>query len=118
MISCLGPFDSSSLKSIPPSLVDGQWPTALAPMQDVTSLPFMKVIAKRGAPDFFFTEFLGFMQIHELTQEILSAVTENPTDRPVFAQLIGENISDLRRTVLKDLMGTYPVAGIDLFFES
>ena len=112
MISCLESFDSSSLKSIPSSLVDGQWPTALAPMQDVTSLPFMKVIAKRGAPDFFFTEFFRVHANSRIDPEILSAVTENPTDRPVFAQLIGENISDLRRTV-KDLMA-YPVAGIDL----
>ena len=78
MISCLESFDSSSLKSIPPSLVDGQWPTALAPMQDVTSLPFMKVIAKRGAPDFFFTEFFRVHANSRIDPEILSAVTENP----------------------------------------
>ena len=38
-------------------LLKDQWPTALAPMQDVTGLPFMTVVARRGAPDFFFTEF-------------------------------------------------------------
>ena len=37
-------------------LVDGIR-TALAPMQDVTDLDFMRVIAHYGAPDFFFTEF-------------------------------------------------------------
>ena len=30
---------------------------ALAPMQDVTDLAFMRVIAEFGAPDYFFTEF-------------------------------------------------------------
>ena len=29
----------------------------LAPMQDVTDLPFMRVIARRGAPDWFVTEY-------------------------------------------------------------
>ncbi|MEN9974811.1 MAG: hypothetical protein RLZZ282_817, partial [Verrucomicrobiota bacterium] len=29
----------------------------LAPMQDITDLPFMRVIARRGAPDWFVTEY-------------------------------------------------------------
>ena len=32
-------------------------PSALAPMQDVTGLPFMTLIADRGPPDLFFTVF-------------------------------------------------------------
>ncbi|CDN13352.1 tRNA dihydrouridine synthase B [Richelia intracellularis] len=31
--------------------------TALAPMQEVTNLWFMKVIAHYGSPDYFFTEY-------------------------------------------------------------
>ena len=60
----------------------------------------------------FFTEFSRVHANSRLDPEILSSVTENPTKRPVFAQLIGENISDIRRTVLE--FKNFPVAGIDL----
>ena len=42
---------------------ENRCPSALAPMQDVTGLGFMRTIARRGPPDFFFTEFSGFMLI-------------------------------------------------------
>ena len=87
-------------------------PTALAPMQDVTSLPFMSVIGERGEPDIFFTEFFRVHENSRLNPEILSSVTLNPTNRPVFAQIIGENIKDINRTI--DDLSEYPIAGIDL----
>ena len=86
--------------------------TALAPMQDVTGLAFMRVIAKRGAPDLFFTEFFRVHGHSRLDPEILRSITENPTDRPVFAQLIGESLEDLKRTI--DEILEFPIAGIDL----
>ena len=91
---------------------DSICPTALAPMQDVTGLPFMSLVSERGEPDMFFTEFFRVHANSRLDPEILSSVTENPTKRPVFAQLIGENISDIKRTVLE--FKNFPVAGIDL----
>ena len=90
----------------------GQPLTALAPMQDVTDLAFMRVIARYGPPDFFFTEFFRVHAQSRLEKHILRSLTENTTGRPVFAQLIGENVPDLLRTV-RDLL-VYPVAGIDL----
>jgi tRNA-dihydrouridine synthase B len=98
--------------SLPDSLVAGQWPTALAPMQDVTGLPFMEVVSRRGAPDFFFTEFLRVHTHSKIDEDILASITKNPTSQPVFAQLIGENIDDLRRTVRE--FKQHPAAGIDL----
>jgi len=97
---------------LPSSLVEGQWPTALAPMQDVTSLPFMKVVHRRGVPDFFFTEFFRVHAHSKINPDILTAITENPSNQPVFAQLIGENIEDLKRTVRE--FKKYPADGIDL----
>ena len=72
--------------------------TALAPMQDVTNLWFMKVIAHYGSPDYFFTEYFRVNETSRLNPKILAAITENDTGRPVFAQMIGESVPDLART--------------------
>jgi len=93
-------------------MVAGDWPSALAPMQDVTSLPFMQVVARRGSPDFFFTEFIRVHAHSRIEPEILSSIMDKPDERPVFAQLIGENLSDLRR-VARELR-SLPIAGVDL----
>jgi tRNA-dihydrouridine synthase B len=86
--------------------------TALAPMQDVTDLFFMNVIARYGSPDCFFTEYFRVHTSSRLDQKILRSITENQTDRPIFAQMIGESIPDLVRTA-RQLMH-YPIAGVDL----
>ncbi|WP_375498723.1 tRNA-dihydrouridine synthase family protein [uncultured Nostoc sp.] len=86
--------------------------TALAPMQDVTNLWFMKVIAHYGSPDYFFTEYFRVNDTSRLNRSILTAITENDTGRPVFAQMIGESIPDLVRTA-KELC-KYNIAGVDL----
>jgi tRNA-dihydrouridine synthase len=101
-----------SLAGLPDTLVPGLPPTALAPMQDVTTLPFMRVVARRGGPDWFFTEYFRVHETSRLEPHILSSITENDTGRPVFAQLIGESLPDLARTVRE--LSRYPVAGIDL----
>lgn len=86
--------------------------TALAPMQDVTDLPFMRVMAHYGAPDYFFTEFFRVHAQSRPEKHIVRSLVENRTGRPVFAQLIGEHVPDMVRTVRELLR--YPIAGIDL----
>ena len=86
--------------------------TALAPMQDVTDLAFMRVIARYGAPDYFFTEFFRVHAQSRPEKHILRSLDENDTGRPVFAQLIGEDLNHLARTTAELLQ--HPVAGIDL----
>ena len=86
--------------------------TALAPMQDVTDLAFMSVISHYGAPDYFFTEFFRVHAQSHPEKHILRSIDENATGRPVFAQLIGEDITHLTRTATELLR--HPVAGIDL----
>jgi nifR3 family TIM-barrel protein len=86
--------------------------TALAPMQDVTNLWFMKVISQYGSPDYFFTEYFRVNDTSRLNRGILAAITENDTGRPVFAQMIGESIPDLVKTA-KELC-QYNIAGVDL----
>ena len=98
---------------LPPGLQPGDGPlTALAPMQDVTDLAFMQVIAHYGAPDYFFTEFFRVHAQSHLEKHILRSIDENTTGRPVFAQLIGEDLHHLARTATELLR--HPVAGIDL----
>jgi tRNA-dihydrouridine synthase len=97
---------------LPEPLAQGQPLTALAPMQDVTDLAFMRVIASYGAPDYFFTEFFRVHAQSRPERHILRSIDENDTGRPVFAQLIGEDIPHLLRTV--EALAKHPIAGIDL----
>ena len=97
---------------LPDPIVPGQPLTALAPMQDVTDLAFMGVIAHYGAPDYFFTEFFRVHGQSRPEKHILRSIDENATGRPVFAQLIGEELVHLQRTIEELLR--HPVAGIDL----
>lgn len=87
-------------------------PTALAPMQDVTDLPFMTLIGRYGPPDLFFTEYFRVHSQSRLEKHILRSITKNPTGVPVFAQMIGESIPDLLRTARE--LKKHPIAGIDL----
>ena len=103
---------SPALAALPEPIVPGQPRTALAPMQDVTDLAFMGVIAAFGAPDYFFTEFLRVHSQSRPERHIVRSIDENATGRPVFAQPIGEDIFHLERTV-RDLL-RHPIAGIDL----
>jgi len=98
-------------RPLPPPLEPGPL-TALAPMQDVTDLAFMRLIAHYGAPDYYVTEFFRVHAQSRPEKHIVRSLVENRTGRPVFAQLIGEHIPDMVRTVRELLQ--YPVAGIDL----
>ncbi len=100
------------MASLPAPLLPRQPLTALAPMQDVTDLAFMRVIAHYGAPDYFFTEFFRVHAQSRPEKHILRSIDENTTGRPVFAQLIGEDLHHLTRTASELLQ--HPVAGIDL----
>ena len=85
---------------------------SLAPMQDVTTLQFMRVIARYGGPDVFWTEYFRVHGESRPEKWILDSITQNPTGRPVVAQLIGNDIPALVRNA--KLLQQYPVAAIDL----
>jgi tRNA-dihydrouridine synthase len=85
---------------------------ALAPMQDVTTLQFMRVIARYGGPDVYWTEFFRVHGDSKPEKWILKSITENPTGQPVVAQLIGNDIPALIRNA--KLLQKYPIAAIDL----
>lgn len=97
-----------------PSSILGSGPiSALAPMQDVTNLPFMTVIGKYGSPDYFFTEYLRVHETSRIEPGIIDSVEKNTTGRPVFVQLIGENVPHMVR-IVKELLKLPDLAGIDL----
>lgn len=81
-------------------------------MQDVTDLPFMRIIARRGAPDWFVTEYFRVHLDSVPNAYILRSITENETGKPVFAQMIGRDLPSLIRTA--HTLAKLPVAGIDL----
>ena len=85
---------------------------ALAPMQGVTDLPFLELMARYGGVDVYFTEYFRVYPDSCLNKHILKAVTDNPTGRPVVAQMIGNDIPALVRTARE--LEQYPVAAVDL----
>src|SRR5436190_17448748 len=85
---------------------------ALAPMQDVTDLPFWRLMTRYGGADVYFTEYFRVHSDSNLEKWILESIVSNPTGRPVVAQMIGNDIPSLIRTARK--LQEYPVAAIDL----
>jgi nifR3 family TIM-barrel protein len=85
---------------------------ALAPMQDVTDLPFWKVMARFGGPDVYYTEYFRVHSTSNLEKTILRSITENPTGRPVIAQMIGNDIPALVRTARE--LQQHPIVAVDL----
>ncbi len=81
-------------------------------MQDVTTLEFMRVMARYGGPDVYWTEYFRVTADSRPEKWILDSITQNPTNRPVIAQMIGNDIPSLIRTA--KLLQQHPVAAIDL----
>lgn len=84
----------------------------LAPMQDVTDLPFLRTIASFGGADLYVTEYFRVHIHSRLDPYILRSITENPTERPIIAQMIGQDVTELTRTVAD--LKNFSIAGIDL----
>ena len=85
---------------------------ALAPMQDVTDLAFWRLMAHYGGADVYWTEYFRVHESSTLDRFILQSITENPTGRPVVAQMIGNDVACLVRTARE--LQQHAVAAIDL----
>ncbi len=103
---------SESVRQFDTLLASGEPILALAPMQDVTDLPFWALMSHYGGPDVYYTEYFRVHPTSTLEKPILRSVTQNPTGRPVVAQMIGNDIPSLVRTA-KELQ-KHNVAAIDL----
>ena len=85
---------------------------ALAPMQDVTDLPFWQLMSRYGGADLYYTEYFRVYPNSCLDKNILQSVTRNPTGKPAIAQMIGNDIPALVRTA-KELQ-KHPIVAVDL----
>ena len=81
-------------------------------MQDVTDLPFLRTIASFGGADLYVTEYFRVHIHSRLDPYILRSITENPTERPIIAQMIGQDATELARTAAD--LKNHPIAGVDL----
>jgi tRNA-dihydrouridine synthase B len=85
---------------------------ALAPMQDVTDLAFWRVIAPYDGADVYWTEYFRVHGDSRPERWILDSILQNPTGRPVVAQLIGNDVAALVRTARE--LQRHPIAAVDL----
>jgi tRNA-dihydrouridine synthase B len=67
-------------------------------MQDVTDLPFWRIMHRYGGPDIYFTEYFRVHSTSSLDKPILEAIRSNPANKPIIAQLIGQDIPALSRS--------------------
>ncbi|MDB6134516.1 MAG: tRNA-dihydrouridine synthase [Verrucomicrobiales bacterium] len=81
-------------------------------MQDVTHLPFWRIMSRYGGVDLYYTEFMRVHSVSRPETWIVDSIRRNPTRRPVIAQVIGNDIPPILRTIkaLREL----PIAAIDL----
>jgi tRNA-dihydrouridine synthase len=84
----------------------------LAPMQDITDLPFWQLIHRYGDPDIYYTEYFRVHRDSRPERYILKSIIENPSRQPIQAQMIGVDIPSLVRTAQQ--LQKYNVQGIDL----
>lgn len=87
---------------------------ALAPMQDVTDIAFMRTLWRIGSlPDYFVTPYFRSTPTTCAYAEVnLRCIEENETGKPIWAQLAGSEPDALLRDC-EQLLRT-PIAGIDL----
>jgi tRNA-dihydrouridine synthase B len=75
------------LFSIGPVTVDP--PVLLAPMEDVTSLPFRLIAKGIGRPGLMFTEFVSAMAVHYNAKKTIRKMRVHPLERPLGIQIFG-----------------------------
>ena len=81
-------------------------------MQDVTDVNFLRLMTAYGGADLYCTEYFRVHADSHLEKWILRSITENPTDRPIVAQMIGNDVAALVRTARE--LQQYPIAAVDL----
>lgn len=81
-------------------------------MQDVTDWAFWNLLSRYGGPDIYFTEYFRVTPHYRLDRSILRSIVENPTGRPVLAQLIGNDEEWMVKSA--QLLESHPIFAVDL----
>ena len=81
-------------------------------MQEVTNGAFWKLMHRYGGADVYWTEYFRVHSASRPEKWIVKSIENNATDRPIVAQMIGNDIPALVRTA-QDLQ-EHPVAAVDL----
>ena len=81
-------------------------------MQDITDLGFWRLMARYGGADVYYTEYFRVHPDSHLDKPILASITQNPTGRPVVAQMIGNDIPSLVLTARE--LQQHPIVAVDL----
>lgn len=69
----------------------------LAPMADVTDVPFRTIVARCGRPDVFYTEFVSAHGLASAGRErLMLDLAITPIDHPIIAQFFGTNPEHIR----------------------
>jgi tRNA-dihydrouridine synthase len=84
----------------------------LAPMRDVTDLPFWRIMHRYGGPDVYFTEFFRVHSTSKPERHILECIRANPARAPVIAQIMGRDIPGLIHSA--QALDRENIAAIDL----
>ena len=103
------------MQRAPLTTVYGDTPLlALAPMQDVTDLSFLRTLQRLHClPDFVVTPYLRSATTScVMSDSIIRCITENPTSCPIWVQLAGSEAEPLLRDV--KTLNEFPVAGFNL----
>lgn len=82
-------------------------------MQDVSVLPLWRCLERRGGPDVYVTEYLRVHRDSHPEKWILRSIRELETEKPIMAQMIGNDPDHLARTA-KAIQQLVPCAGIDI----
>lgn len=82
-------------------------------MQDVSGLPLWRCLERRGGPDVYVTEYFRVHRDSHPSKILLRSITGLETDKPVLAQMIGNEPEHLVRSAL-EIQTLSPCAGMDV----
>lgn len=82
-------------------------------MQAVSVLPLWRCLERRDGPDLYVTEYFRVHRDSIPEKEILRSITNFPTEKPVVAQMIGNEPEQLVRTA-RSIQERTNCAGIDV----
>ena len=82
-------------------------------MQDVSVLPLWRCLERRGGPDVYVTEYFRVHRDSHPEKLILRSIRELPGDKPIMAQMIGNDPEHIVRTA-KAIQKLTRCAGIDI----